>query len=41
MDHLARGFEVCALTEIVAAEADDGNAQAGAAEIANLHGLIL
>ena len=41
MDHLARGFEIGALAEIVAAEADGGNAQAGAAEIANLHGLIL
>ena len=27
-----------ALAEIVAAEADGGNTQAGAAEIANLHG---
>ena len=34
-------FEVGALAEIVAAEADGGNAQAGAAEIANLHGSIL
>ena len=41
MDHLARGLEVGALAEIVAAEADGGNAQAGAAEIANLHGSIL
>ena len=38
VDHLARGFEIAALAEIVAAEADRGNAQAGAAEIANLHG---
>src|SRR6202012_1872867 len=37
VDHLARGFEVGALAEIVAATADGGNAQAGAAEIANLH----
>src|SRR6266702_444243 len=37
VDHLARGFEVGALAEIVAAEADGGNPQAGAAEIANLH----
>ncbi len=41
VDHLARGFEVGALAEIVAAEADGGNTQAGAAEIANLHGSIL
>ena len=41
VDHLARGFEIGALAEIVAAEADGGNAQAGAAEIANLHGSIL
>jgi hypothetical protein len=41
VDHLARGLEVGALAEIVAAEADGGNAQAGAAEIANLHGSIL
>jgi hypothetical protein len=41
VDHLARGFEVGALAEIVAAKADSGNAQAGAAEIANLHGWIL
>ena len=38
VDHLARGFEIGALAEIVAAEADGGNAQAGAAEIANFHG---
>ena len=41
VDHLARGFQIGALAEIVAAEADGGNAQAGAAEIANLHGSIL
>ena len=41
VDHLARGLEIDALAEIVAAEADGGNAQAGAAEIANLHGSIL
>ena len=41
VDHLARRLEIGALAEIVAAEADGGNAQAGAAEIANLHGLIL
>ena len=41
VDHLARGFEVGALAEIVAAEADGGDAQAGAAEIANLHGSVL
>ena len=34
-------FQIGALAEIVAAEADGGNAQAGAAEIANLHGSIL
>ena len=37
VDDLARGFQIGALAEIVAAEADGGNAQAGAAEIANLH----
>src|SRR6185437_8470826 len=37
VDHLARGLEVDALAEIVAADADRGDAQAGAAEIANLH----
>ena len=37
VDHLARGFQIGALPEIVAAETDRGNAQAGAAEIANLH----
>jgi hypothetical protein len=41
VDHLARGFQIGALAEIVAAEADGGHAQAGAAEIANLHGSIL
>jgi hypothetical protein len=41
VDHLARGFGIGALAEIVATEANGGNAQAGAAEIANLHGLIL
>jgi hypothetical protein len=41
VNHLARGFEIGALAEIVAAEADGGNTQAGAAEIANLHELIL
>ena len=41
VDHLARGFEIGALAEIVAAEADGGDTQAGAAEIANLHGSIL
>jgi hypothetical protein len=41
VDHLARAFEVDALAEIVAAEADYRDAQAGAAEIANLHGKIL
>jgi hypothetical protein len=41
VDHLARGFEVGALAEIIAAEADGGNTQAGAAEIANLHGSVL
>jgi uncharacterized protein involved in high-affinity Fe2+ transport len=41
VNHLARGFEIGALAEIVAAKADGGNAQAGAAEIANLHGPIL
>ena len=41
MDDLARSFEIGALAEIVAAEPDGGNAQAGAAEIANLHGLVL
>jgi hypothetical protein len=29
------------MAEIIAAEADGGNTQAGAAEIANLHGLVL
>src|SRR6185312_419279 len=37
VDHLARGFEVDAHAEIVAADADCGDAQAGAAEIANFH----
>jgi hypothetical protein len=41
VNHLAGGFEIGALAEIVAAETDGGNAQAGAAEIANLHGSIL
>ncbi|GEC56208.1 hypothetical protein BEL01nite_52510 [Bradyrhizobium elkanii] len=41
MDHLARGFEVGALAEIVAAEADRGHAQPGAAEITNFHETIL
>jgi hypothetical protein len=41
VDHLARGFQIGALAKIVAAEADGGNAQAGAAEVANLHGSIL
>src|SRR5262249_3838637 len=39
MDHLARGFEIRALAEIVAAETDRRDAQAGGAEIANLHKL--
>jgi hypothetical protein len=37
VDHLARGFQVGAQAEVIAAETDRGNAQAGAAEIANLH----
>ena len=41
VDHLARGFQIGALAEIVAAEPDRGHAQAGAAEIAILHGSIL
>ena len=41
VDHLARGFQIGALAEIIAAEADRGDAQAGAAEITNLHGDIL
>src|SRR5262249_28281047 len=41
VDHLARGLQIGALAEIVAAETDGGNTQAGAAEITNLHGWIL
>jgi hypothetical protein len=41
VDNFPRGFEIGALAEIVAAEPDRGNAQAGAAEIANLHEMIL
>jgi hypothetical protein len=41
VDHLARGLQVGALAEIVAAEADERNAQAGAAEITNLLGSFL
>ena len=41
VNHLARGFQIGALAEIVAAETDGGNAQARAAEIANLHGPFL
>jgi len=41
VDHLARGFEIGALAEIVAADTDGGDAQAGAAEIANLHKKVL
>jgi hypothetical protein len=37
MNYLARGLEIGALAKIVAAEADGGYAQAGAAEVANLH----
>jgi hypothetical protein len=37
VDHLARGFEIGALAEIVAAEADGGDSQARAAKIPNLH----
>ncbi|MEY9566659.1 hypothetical protein ABH978_002498 [Bradyrhizobium ottawaense] len=38
MDHLARGLQIRALAEIVAAEPDRGHAKAGGAEIANFHG---
>jgi len=41
LDHLARGLQIGALAEIIAAEADGGNAQARAAEITNLHGSFL
>jgi hypothetical protein len=41
VNHLARGFEIGALAEIVATETNGGNAEAGAAEIANLHGPTL
>jgi hypothetical protein len=41
VDDLARGFQIGALSEIVAAKADRGDTQAGAAEIANLHDGIL
>ncbi len=41
VDDLARGLGVGALAEIVAADADGGDAQAGAAEITNIHDMIL
>ena len=37
VDHRARGVDVDAAAEVVAAEADGRDAQAGLAEIANFH----